>query len=307
VHKSKHFRGKYMAFTPIQNLIQDLINSVARIAPEKFNMLENFRIKHNPILIFTNEKKFNITADAVKKEIKIPIVSLEYLWCACYAFYIIYQEYASADKSMIKNFDLNGNERTRKALSLYQFGINQLNQNPQTDWPISEFNSQSNVIADEDIRFTNELYLCTSAWIIHHEFAHIYHGHVNKPLNDEESRKQEKVADDSATKWILEGIDDELIRQKRGLGVAIATLVLTAQDILAGEFKETTHPKSFQRLYDTITPHFQEPDHLVYAFSTVILHINMVIAGMKIEKNDNETWRENLETSLVLFSRLKQN
>ncbi len=290
--------------SPIRTLDNALINSVARIAPEKFNTLEDFRIKHDPCVVFTNDQKFSFRVNTESKEIKLPTAALEYLWCACYAFYIMYQEYTAENQGSANEFDLNGSERSRGALSLYKWGMEQLHQNPLTEWPSDKVKPEVTETDNEDIRVTNELYLCAAAWIIHHEFAHIYHGHKNEPINNEESRKQEADADNSATRWILEGIVDEVVLQKRGLGVAIATLVLTAQDILSGEFKETTHPRSFQRLYDAISPYFQESDHLVYAFSTVICHINMAMGGMEIPKKDNETWKKNLETCLVQFSRL---
>lgn len=290
--------------SPIRILDGDLIKSVVRIAPEKANALVDFRIKHDPCVVFTNDQEFSFRVNTESKEIKLPTAALEYLWCACYAFYVIYQEYSAANQGSANDFDLNGNERSRDAIYLYKWGMEQLHNTPLKEWPSDKAKPEVTSNVKEDIKVANELYLCAASWIIHHEFSHIKHGHINKPLNNKESRKQEAEADNSATKWILEGISDEAILNKRGLGVAIAVLVLTAQDILAGEFKEATHPRSFQRLYDAICPYFQNPDHLVYAFSTVICHMNMVIGGMDIVDNGDETWKENLESCLVQFSRL---
>jgi hypothetical protein len=199
---------------------------------------------------------------------------------------------------------LLGTEELRKANSLYLWSIKQLNAPAREEWPIDLPKPEEGEAVDEAVKVANDLYLCAGAWIIHHEFAHIYHGHENEPLNDVESRKQETEADKSATDWILSGVTDEAVLNKRGMGVAIANLVITAQDILGGEFKETTHPKSFQRLYDSITPYYSDYDHPIYAFSTVICHLNMAASGMQINKNDEETWKENLETCLFDFSRL---
>jgi len=290
--------------SPIRALDEALINSVARIAPEKAAALDKIRIEHDPCAVFTNDQKFSFRVNTESKEIKLPTAALEYLWCACYAFYVAYQEYSTANQGSASEFDLNGNERAREALSLYKWGMEQLKQSPLKEWPSDTAEPEVDATINEDVRVANELYLCAAAWIIHHELAHINHGHKNEPLNNEESRSQEVEADKSATKWVLADISEESVLKKRGLGVAIATLVLTAQDILAGEFKETTHPRSFQRLYDAICPYFDDPDHLVYAFSTVICHMNMAMGGMEIVKNDDETWKENLETCLVQFSRL---
>ncbi len=242
--------------SPIRTLDSDLLNSVARIAPEKVGVLDSFRVVHDPCAVFTNDQKFSFRVNTESKEIKLPTAALEYLWCACYAFYVIYQGYCAANQSLADEFNLNGNERTRGALSLYEWGMEQLHQATPKEWPSDNVKPEESSTAEENIAVANELYLCATAWILHHELSHILHGHKNEPLNDEESRAQEKEADKSATAWILDGISDEAVLNKRGLGVAIATLVLTAQYILTGEFKETTHPKSFERLYDAICPDF---------------------------------------------------
>ena len=291
--------------TPIRELDSDLINSVARIAPEKIDELEFFRLQHDPCAVFTNDKKFSFRVNTESKEVKLPTVALEYLWCACYAFYVLYQEYTAANQNNAIQFDANGTDRSRTAMSVYQWGIEQLSKNPREEWPSHLPAPAANTANSNcDIQIANELYLCSASWIIHHELAHIYCGHKNEPINDEESRTQEKEADDSATKWILEGVSDEAVLRKMGLGIVIAALVITTQDILAGEFRETTHPSSFKRLYGILDNYFQDPDHLVYAFSVVICHINMTVAGMDIDIDDEETWKGNLEACLVKFSRL---
>ncbi|HCD06059.1 MULTISPECIES: phage exclusion protein Lit family protein [unclassified Methylophaga] len=290
---------------PIRVLDLDLINSVTRIAPEKIYELETLIFNYDPSIIFTNDKEFSFRVDTEKKEVKLPTVALEYLWCACYAFYVFYQEYFALNQEDRNPLDIYSSDRSQKAISLYNWGIGQLSQNPSIEWP-SDLPMPTKYLThtDEDVQVANELYLCSVSWIIHHELAHIYCGHKNMPVNDEESRAEESEADFFATNLILEGVADESILLKRGLGVVIAALVITTQDILAGEFKETTHPKSFKRLYKVLDSHFQDPDHLVYAFSVVICHLNMAAGGMYIKGNGSETWKENLETCLVQFSRL---
>lgn len=291
--------------TPIRELDSDLINSVARIAPERIDELDSFRLQHDPCAVFTNDKKFSFRVNTESKVIKLPTVALEYLWCACYAFYVLYQEYSAANQDNATQFDANGTDRSRTAMSIYRWGIEQLSKKPSEEWPSYLPAPVANTANSNcDIKVANELYLCSASWIIHHEFAHIYCGHKNEPINDEESRAQEKEADDSATKWVLESVSDEAILKKRGLGIVIAALVIMTQDILVGEFKETTHPSSFNRLYGILDNYFKDPDDLVYVFSVVICHINMTFAGMDIDIDDEKTWKANLETCLIQFSRL---
>ena len=289
--------------SPIRVLDESLVYSIARIAPEKFHELENFHFVHDLRAVFTNDNKFSFRVNTLTKEIKLPTVALEFLWCSCFSFYVIYQVYCrNANNRGI--FELNSNERTQTALLLYRWAYAQLTRNIPEPWPEDLPMPDSSVNACEDIKVANELYLCSVAWIMHHEIGHIIFSHENNSLSHELSRQQERQADESSARWILDGVKDEAVLKKRGLGVAIAMLALTSQDILAGTFRETTHPKSFERLYYAITPYFDDPDHLVYAFCTVICHFSMALNGMQITKDDNATWRKNLESSFLLFNRL---
>lgn len=288
--------------SPIRDLDNNLKFAIEGIAPEKSQELSEFCIEYDPSLVFTSDQKFSFRVDTKSKEIKLPTGALEYLWCACYAFNIIYQEYGVAIEETDENFDLNGNYRLRNAISLYEWGMDQLNKKTPMPWPSDKDKPDLSCSISEDTKVANELYLCSVSWIIHHELAHIKLGHSNL-ATDGEKRKQEQEADNKATEWILKDVSDELILNKRGLGVAIAALVMTSQDILAGVFKHTTHPRSFERLYNAICPYFSDPDHLVYAFSVVVCHTNMAISGMKISADNNQTWQENLETCLVEFSK----
>jgi hypothetical protein len=292
--------------SPIRSLDSCVVNSIARIAPEKFNELESFRIKHSPCAVFTNGQLFKFRVDTKTNEIKLPTKALEYLWCSCYFFYVVYQEYCKAINSNSDTFDLTGNPRSDLALKLYKWGYEQMHSKDLLIWPEDYPRPAAySGNTDENCLVADELYLSAVAWILHHEMAHIYCAHISPPLNDEHSRAQEKEADKSATQWVLSGILEEDVLRKRGLGVAIAALVITSQDILLGEFKETTHPKSFQRLYDVLVEYFKEEDHLVYAFCTIICHIHMAFAEIPIIKDDSDTWKGNFESCLVVLSRLK--
>jgi len=287
--------------SPIRRLDEDLVNVVHTIAPEKSESLKEIdKLKIN----FLNDKGFSFRVNTQENEMKLPTVALEYVWCSCYTFYIMYQEYTNAKKSNLDatQFNIKGNDRRREALDLYQWGQKRLQQ--EVPEPLRNKNITPELKNNEDIDVANELYLASMAWILHHELAHIRLKHPNSPINHEEEKQQEIEADNSATKWILEGICDEDMIQKRGLGIAIATLILTSQDILAGEFKEKTHPKSFQRLYDALKAYFKDEDHLVYAFSSTILYLNMALNGIEINHNDKETWKQNLESCLIEFSHL---
>jgi hypothetical protein len=286
--------------SPIRVLDQDIINSLLKIAPEHQEKLEEFKVKFDPEVFFTSDRKFSFRVDTENKVIKIPTVSLEYLWCASYTFYLIYQKYTIAHNSSTdKVFDLQSDPELKLALEMYQWSNNSLRNKDGFCWKENYPSPQKNTEdMESDESIATELFLCAIAWILHHEIAHIYHQHPNQ-TTDAESRAQEKEADSSATKWILENITDSKILQKRGLGIAIAVLAITSQDILSGSFNATTHPKSFERLFDVIDPYFIDENHLVYSFITIILRFHMTIRGLEIDINSGDSWKDDFTNCLL--------
>lgn len=289
---------------PIRFLDASLRQSISTIAIERANEVEELCNKNDVLVSFTEEKKFCIEVFLGEKEIAIPTITLDHIWCACYFFYVLYQEYSNFDWNVSNEFNIYENLNINSAISLYEWSIQQIDQRKKLNWPNAEIRPDNSKDDFDDINVANELYLCAVAWMLHHEIAHIKHGHKSEALNNQFSREEEREADKTATYHILNGVVDERVLLKRGLGIVIANLVLISHDIKARDFKQTTHPKSFERINDAITPYFRNPNHLVYAFSTVIFHYHMLKNQIDIEKDENQTWQENFESCLVTFSRL---
>ncbi len=294
--------------SPIRVLDKDIINSLSRIAPEHQKKLEELIVEFDPEAVFTDDEGFGFRVDTKNKAIKIPTVALEYLWVAFYTFYLTYQKYTEAQESNTgKFFHLQSDPELKLALEMYEWSNNSLTNINRVCWkehyPSPEKKTED-IESNESV--ATELFLCAIAWILHHEIAHIYHHHPNKPYSNTESIDQEKEADISATKWILGNITDPKTLQKRGIGVAIAVLAITSQDILSGGFTSTTHPKSFERLYDAIDPYFIDANHTVYAFITIILHLHMTIRGLKVDTDSGDSWREYFTNCLLALKCLKK-
>lgn len=299
--------GVFMS-SPIRVLDQDIINSLVRISPENKDELEQFRIKFEPKATFTSDSGFRFRVNTKTKNIIIPTVALEYLWCSSYTFYLIYIKYTQRqEKGNFDMFHLQSDPELALALEMYKWSSDSL-ADKKSNWK-DNFPSPSNTSSkdkESHESIATELFLCAIAWILHHEIAHIYHEHPNEETHKKGSINQEREADSSATKWILGSITDENLIQKRGLGVIIAILAITSQDILSGKFNNTTHPKSYERLFDAIDPYFKDENHIVYAFSTIILHTHMVISNTDIELNkSNPSWKDDFTDCLLMMSRIK--
>ena len=290
--------------SPIRVLDEDIISSLLRIAPEREKELLDFRDKYDPKVVFFNKSGFSFSVNTKENQIRLPTQSLEFLWCASYVYYLIYKKYTDCQQSdKTAQFDLHGDSELRSGMDLYRWSISNLKSPDSERWldetarpaKACSYPTEYELVADE-------LFLSAIAWILHHEIAHIYNDHPNAPCSDCESREQEKEADRSATNWILgEEICTKKIT-KRGLGIAIAVLTITTQDLLSGEFKETTHPKSFERLFDALDENFDN-DHVVYAFSVIILQVHMALAGQQIDLTEDIPWKELFTNCLIQLSR----
>lgn len=290
--------------SPIRCLDEDIISSLLRIAPEREQELLNFRDKYDPEVLFFDKKGFSFSVNTEQNQIKLPTQSLEFLWCASYVFYLIYKKYTDCQQANVSDqFDLHGDVELRSGMELYRWSITNLSSSSSCEWPDeTACPAKSNSQATECELIADELFLSAIAWILHHEIAHIYNKHPNEPTTYEESREQEREADKSATTWILGDEDCPKRLKKRGVGIAVAALVITTQDLLSGEFKETTHPKSFERLFSVLDGSFDD-DHLVYEFSVIILQTHMTLAGHNIDLSENIPWKDLFTNCLIQLSR----
>ncbi|EGQ8518361.1 hypothetical protein GQ856_24010 [Vibrio parahaemolyticus] len=288
--------------SPISFLAKSIEKSLEYIAPEKSKELNEFYEAYSPSFHYSDKQEFSVRVNTATCKVTISVNALEYLWASCYAYYVLYQKYSKANELGAENFDLHGDEQLVTAMQLLKWGQTRILASAQlTEWgehlPKPNDNNEFSDVA-------NELFLCAIAWILHHEIAHVYHQHPNVLGSDGEAKQQEKEADQSATNWIMESKNTPLVEQKRILGIAIAILAMTAEDILTGVFDKATHPKSFERLDDALHYQITCEDHLVYAFCVTTLHANMAMSGLKFSiGSEKETWKDHFTNCLIDLSR----
>ena len=59
------------------------------------------------------------------------------------------------------------------------------------------------------------------------------------------------------------------------MGAAIALLSLTAKGVHSGSFPCVTHPRAFDRLFNTLSEHFTENDDAVWGFVVAMLKLHL--------------------------------
>lgn len=279
-----------MRKSPISDLNDNVEDSWSRLVPEKLDILISKGC--SPYIVFTDDLGFSFKVTPNDRKISIAVGAQEYLWCACYTFYLVYQKYGHAQQKGQSVLDLLGDDELREAMVLYKWGYIQLKS--PTFWP-NDCPMPTINPSNEHVKVANELYLCAMGWILHHEIAHIYKNHKSTD-DDVKSRQQEDEADKSAAEFILAGIADNATINKRCLGGAIAFLVMTSKDLLSEEaaiFQENTHPKSFVRLKEVLDKYCIDKDHVAYGLCTVMIHSHMGMRGKQTTINhENKSWKE---------------
>lgn len=286
--------------SPILTLENAIAGSAFRIAPERESELAEWRDLNGLAIVLADSPNLNISVCLSKREITINIASLEFLWASAHAHLMLYDEYCKAQRQGNQQFDTGGNPRTRNALNLLTWATNNLLTQGAEPWPSTlpypvQFPTQRS-----DVHVTNELFLCETAWIIHHEIAHIRLDH--QPVITIRSIDEEKEADISATKWILDKSLAPQESRKRTFGIAAAILALQGINNPTQFNVLQTHPNTFERIDYCLTEADVPEDDEVYAFSSVIMQIQLAYKGVDA-KFESGSFKDMFSEYLIEFAR----
>lgn len=260
--------------SPICLLEAQIAGAPFNVAPEKASLCAQQRDNHKIDFVMVDEPKFGVRvrldADSQTPEIVLPIASLEYLWAFSHYCWVLTQEYAAAQRAGAKQFDCVGNERLRESTHILQWAKANLVNSGTAQWP--EFGPRPKQDSDscDDSRVATELFLCTIAWILHHEIAHVVLQH---PMIDTAfSEQEEREADRYATDWLLDGLpqDDPRLR-KRALGLTVAVLCLQSLEVDTVSCLRNTHPAAHDRIFKNTAIYQVGNDEVVEAMCTVVL------------------------------------
>jgi hypothetical protein len=152
-----------------------------------------------------------------------------------------------------------------------------------------------------DLRFAaDELSLCGVAVLLHHEIAHDYLNHSGCDL------EQERDADQVATEFIVGAIDRASQRaffEKRLLGIALAYAVLVAQSIHTEYFGGDTHPRTFDRLFNTLDRLTEGANDRAWAICVCIVKLHLDNVGITTPSVAYDSFRQCLDAYVELLSR----
>jgi len=258
--------------SPIKWTFRNIHNAIINIAPEKRNKFES---EHNDfILEYLDSPEWICGVIIENKHIKISRGVVELLWCLAYSHIVLYCKKIGGNRfGPGTQIDLTSDLDIFAGTQLMAWALNNLfYPNMRKPWPLGLPQPTKNPKKGSWVHFGNEFCLCAVAYIIHHELAHIRLKHNA----DIKSIDQERDADYEASDWIMDGTEsDELVFTKRLLGISLALQAITIRSIYSGKFSSSSHPRSFDRLYNTLSRYLTDNDHVVYAITAVALQLHM--------------------------------
>jgi hypothetical protein len=237
--------------SPITRILASVPSSLINIAPEREQetraLLNGIEFELNDDLNFGFFGAPGSPANStVAGTIGVPERGVELLWVMSYALWGRYQDYLQRQAGGSSTISLNA------SVPLLNWSLPNQGAATRSPWPANlprptGFEVSNGAPSLE--RVADELTMCATGWLLHHELTHVVRGDSpNVPA--EVSREQERNADWSATCWLLDQSPSGMALEKRVLGIATGILCLVALE-LEGKVKSgplRPYPAAAERL-----------------------------------------------------------
>lgn len=300
--------------SPISILKQFVFPALRRIAPEKGdNLISAIEQKGITFRFIQNEDRILFTSNSINNIISVGEKCLERLWAMSYAYSLFYETMSKAKHRdlSVESIDIKSDPELEKAGELLGWATSvdwqikaegKVRQTPLPEWPESLPRPIVNPpkCSNEDV--ADNLFLCATGFVLHHELAHIQFGHTR--AKGVESILNEKDADRAAAKWLLDGLqpsNNEFVQ--RTFGIAVALLWMATLEAYVPASSET-HPPGYDRLYQTLS-HFVVDDwHPVWSFVSIALTMHLDASGTPFDREmQHKTPRDAVNYSCDVLSK----
>lgn len=258
--KSVYNPSEHKGAQPIRVLAYNIIEWFEKTYPDFIIELEN-EVNHNGLqkgisYLIGNNPITEVAFVDGNKKIAIEETFLSYLWSISYGLVVIYDNgILQPTLNGTYNGKLNPNdEKTMKALGLFKYGLSLIGNFSEWDKASLPNPEEYDNEEDEYVEKVNSVFLHAIKFILCHEFAHVYLGHVDAdnsgiPASDAEIKKDEYSADNYAISTVLQGVTDTQSKTNICMGVVAGLCALLFLD---KELTRTTHPDSDLRIQNAI-------------------------------------------------------
>ena len=231
------------------------------IAPERGDQLTEEIFKSGKWQLLPSEEPANFFAVPQDKALYLSYAGLASLWCVAHAAFTvadIASRHQRADKRPGQTEINIGEECAAEKISEYVAYAKELIR-ADKDWPSHLPVPSLSPSFDTPEGRVNNVFYGALSWILLHEIAHVHHGD-QKLIPGSLLVRQEYLADDFATRWILDEAGAGLYREFRMLMIVVALTWMFLQEETVGPGSD--HPATILRFRDA-TAQFQMGDRSV--------------------------------------------
>jgi hypothetical protein len=289
--------------SPIHLIMANIHNAIVNCAPERKEEFDktfpDFTIE------YFDANEWMCDVDVATKYIRLSRSIVELLWCATYSYGIMYNHVAEGKQPDGSTIDLSHVPEITQARELLVWAYsNYLYPKSATPWPNHLPQPSENESQDEE--FATEICLMAIAYFMHHEFAHIRLQH-SPEASEEAHVDMERDADFEAAHWILpSALDKKKVEfVKRCLGIGIALQVMATKGMYTGWFGGYTHPRSFDRLYNTLSMHVEDPNSIIWAVIMFIMKLHLNNANIPIQEKEQSTFKACVDDYIEILANIK--
>jgi len=260
--------------SPAERLAELLPGTLELIAPEKVDELTQYFAELT--LEVVDDRRWLWNIEPTSGLITVSYRAIEILWAVSYAYWIFYAKVANAVRPRGQETSLREDPELAAAMDLLEWAISAaLSGKP---WPSQTSSPAANPSTSLEFA-AQQLCLGGRGLLKHHELAHKRLQHT-KPTNRDASwiLDAEKDADNAASDWILDRSTcpaENLIF--RGISASVALLMITAFSIHRGNCDGLTHPRTFDRLFNSLSRHLEPEDDEIWGFVGSILFLHMQV------------------------------
>ena len=191
-----------------------------------------------------------------------------YLWCMCYYGLVSYEKAVvihQQNKQNKTNIEID-KVAISIAIKAHQYAMSLVKF--YSEWP-TEVPTPQDYDTDENVNFTNQLFLYAINYIMCHETAHIILEH-NENVAENESFQQEFDADMWAFNAILKPpYKDSEITIQIGILMGLCSMIMSSPKTSDGH----THPSSFKRLNAYLEKIAPAPNSHLYAMACLYIGV----------------------------------
>lgn len=290
--------------SPICFVFRHLHEALVNIAPERASQFDKEFAEFT--LEYVDDQKWICNVDTEKKFIRISRMVMEVLWCISYAHVIFYVKIVQGRKVLTpQEIDLHNDPELSKALLLMSWALRAwLKPSASSDWPEDLPRPLDNPPNESWEHIANDCCLAAAAFIVHHELAHIRLMHPRGPS----TLDRERDADIAAADWIMHECGDtkDMRFIKRLLGISQALILTTVYGVYTGDYGDTSHPRDFDRLFNTIRRFLSDRDHIIIAFTMSVLKLHLDNAGIVLPQEEFSDFQAAFTTYVDELARLSE-